>query len=242
MQRFLFFLYGSACYLLFLGLYAYMAGFVGGLLVPKSIDTSGASGILAAVVLDLLLIGLFAAQHSVMARPGFKRPWTRIVPQPIERSTYVLASCIVIGLLMWLWQGIDLVIWDISSPVGRSVAWGLFVLGWLAVPLVSLSINHFDLFGTRQVWLHLQGSDYQPLPFKVPFLYQFVRHPLYLGWMLAFWAIPTMTAGHLLFAVAMTGYMGLAAMAEERDLVAHFGRQYAEYQRQVPMFVPRLPS
>jgi protein-S-isoprenylcysteine O-methyltransferase Ste14 len=240
MQRYLFFLYGVGCHLLFLGLFAYMAGFTGNFLVPKTIDTTADGGIAAALAIDLVLLGLFAVQHSVMARPAFKRIWTRIVPQPIERSTYVLASCLVVGLLMWQWRGIDTIVWDIQHPVFRTAAWGLFAIGWLLVPLVTLLIDHFDLFGLRQVWLHLRGRAYEALPFRVPLLYKHVRHPLYLGWTIAFWATPTMTVGHLLYAFVLTGYMGLAALIEERDLVAHFGHQYEDYRRRVPMFVPKL--
>jgi protein-S-isoprenylcysteine O-methyltransferase Ste14 len=240
MKRIVFFVYGVVCHLLFLATFAYLAGFVGNFLVPKTIDTTAAGGVGLAVAVNLLLLGLFAAQHSIMARPAFKQRWTRIVPQPIERSTYVLASCAVTALLVWQWRGIDAVIWDIQQPVFRFAMWGLFAIGWLLVPVVSLLIDHFDLFGTRQVWLHLLGRDYNPLPFRVPLFYKHVRHPLYIGWTIAFWATPTMTVGHLLFAFVMTGYMGLAAIVEERDLVDHFGRQYEHYRQRVPMFVPRL--
>jgi protein-S-isoprenylcysteine O-methyltransferase Ste14 len=240
MKRIVFFVYGVACHLLFLATFAYLAGFVGNFFVPKTIDTTAAGGIGLAVAVNLLLLGLFAAQHSIMARPGFKRVWTRIVPQPIERSTYVLVTCAVTALLVWQWRGIDGVIWDIQQPVLRTAMWGLFAIGWLLVPVVSLLIDHFDLFGTRQVWLHLLGRDYESLPFRVPLFYKHVRHPLYIGWTIAFWATPTMTVGHLLFAFVMTGYMGLAAIVEERDLVDHFGQQYQTYRQRVPMFVPRL--
>ena len=242
MKRWIFFAYGVVCHLLFLGLYAYMAGFVGNLLVPKSIDTPTGDPMGVAIAINLSLLGLFALQHSVMARPAFKEVWTRLVPRPIERSTYVLASCLVTALVMWQWRGMETVVWNIEQPELRSLAWGLFAAGWLLVPAVSLLINHFDLFGTRQVWLHLQGKPYTPLPFGTPLFYKHVRHPLYIGWALAFWATPTMTAGHLLFAAVLTGYMMIAAVFEERDLVAHFGHQYAEYRRRVPMFVPRLAA
>jgi protein-S-isoprenylcysteine O-methyltransferase Ste14 len=241
-QRYIFFLYGVGCYLLFLGTAGYMAAFVGGFLVPKTIDTTapGTEGI--AVAINLLLLWLFATQHSVMARPAFKRIWTRLVPKPIERSTYVLASCAVLALLMWQWRGIDLVVWDIQHPAVRAALWGLFAIGWLSVPFVTLLIDHFDLFGLRQVWLYLRGRPYESLPFRVPLFYKHVRHPLYLGWTLAFWATPTMTAGHLMFAAVLTGYMGLAAIVEERDLVDHFGAAYEDYRRRVPMFVPHVTA
>lgn len=239
MRRWSFFVYGVFAHLLFLPISLYMACFVGGLLVPKTIDSPSAGGVYAAGV-DLALIGLFALQHSIMARPWFKEYWTRLVPQPIERSTYVLASCAVTVLLMWQWRGLDAVVWNVEQPVARGILWGLFAAGWMAVPAVTLLLNHFELFGVRQVWLYLRGRPYAPLPFRTPLAYRRVRHPLYLGWALAFWATPTMTLGHLLFAGAMTLYMVGAAFIEERDLVRHFGSVYREYQRRVPMFVPRF--
>ncbi|MBX7164757.1 MAG: isoprenylcysteine carboxylmethyltransferase family protein [Pirellulales bacterium] len=240
MKRSLYLVYGVACHLLFLGIFVYLAGFVGNALVPKSIDSAPAGPVGAAVVVNLLLLALFAAQHSIMARPAFKIIWTRIVPQPIERSTYVLASCLVTMVLMWQWRTIDVVVWDVQTPVLRAAAWVLFAIGWLLVPGVTLLINHFDLFGTRQVWLHWRRQDYTALPFREPLAYKHVRHPLYVGWAIAFWATPVMTAGHLLFAGVMTVYMALAAVVEERDLVSHFSHQYEDYRRRVPMFVPRL--
>lgn len=239
MRRWSFFVYGVFCHLLFLATYAYMAAFVGGFLVPTSMDSVSAEPLYAASV-DLLLIGLFALQHSIMARPWFKRAWTRLIPEPIERSTYCLFSCVLLFLLMWQWQGIGPVIWSVEQPVGRWLMWALFAAGWLMVPAVSLMINHFDLFGTRQVWLYLRGRPYTSLPFRTPLLYSRIRHPLYIGWTLAFWATPTMTLGHLLFAVTMTLYMAAAARIEERDLVGHFGDTYRAYQRRVPAFIPRL--
>jgi protein-S-isoprenylcysteine O-methyltransferase Ste14 len=239
MRRWSFFVYGVFCYLLFFATYAWMAGFVGNLLVPKSIDSPSAPGLFS-VGLNLLLIGLFGVQHSLMARPWFKRIWTRLVPQEIERSTYVLMSCVVVGFLMWQWRALDEVIWDVQHPVGRGLLWGLFAAGWLLVPATSFMISHGDLFGTRQVWLYLRGRPYTSLPFRTPMLYNRIRHPLYIGWALAFWATPTMTLGHLLFAGTLTLYMVVAARIEERDLVGHFGDTYRAYQRRVPMFIPRL--
>lgn len=239
MKRWLFFVYGALCHLLFLATFAWLAGFVGDFLSPKSIDSPSGGG-LDAVGVDLALLGLFALQHSVMARPGFKRIWTRLVPQPIERSTYVLISCLVTFLLIWQWRGIDTVVWKVQHPLAHSLLWALFAAGWLLVPAVTLLINHFDLFGTRQTWLYLRGRPYASLPLRAPLLYKRVRHPLYLGWTLAFWATPTMTLGHLLFAGMMTLYMALAALVEERDLVAQHGDAYRDYQRRVPMFIPRL--
>jgi len=242
MKRRLFFLYGVGCHLLFLLTFLYMAGFVGDLFVPKSIDTVGGGSTAAAVIVNLCLLALFAVQHSVMARPGFKRFWTRVVPEPIERSTYVLLSCLVTFVVMWQWRGISTPVWNVEHAVARAAVWTLFAAGWLMVFLVSLLINHFDLFGTRQVWLYLKRRPYTPLPFHTPSLYKHIRHPLYIGWTIAFWATPTMSVGHLIFATVLTGYMALAATVEERDLIQHFGRQYSEYRRRVPMFVPRFTS
>jgi len=238
MKRAVFFAYGAFCHLLFLAIYAYFAGFVGNYFVPRSID-SGAGGPLAwAAGIDLALLLLFALQHSVMARPAFKSVWTKLVPQPIERSTYVLASCIVLAVVIWQWRPINVVIWDVQDPVGWGLLTGMFVAGVLGVPLVSLMINHFDLFGTRQVWLYLRGEPYTPLPFSTPLAYGLVRHPLYVAWAIAFWATPTMTLGHLLFAAVLTVYMVAASRVEERDLVEYFGRAYEDYRRSVPAFLP----
>jgi protein-S-isoprenylcysteine O-methyltransferase Ste14 len=242
MRKYAYFFYGVMCHLLFLVTFAYMIGFFGDFLVPKSIDTPGEGSVAVALAMNLLMVVLFAAQHSVMARPAFKRIWTRIVPTPIERSTYVLLSCVVVIVLMWQWRAVTTVVWDFQHPILRGVMWALFVMGWLLIPAVSLLIDHFDLFGTRQVWLYLRGRKYTSLAFRVPLLYKYVRHPLYIGWTIAFWATPTMTVGHLLLALGLTGYMALAARVEERDLVDHFGSQYEEYKRRVPMFIPRLTA
>lgn len=242
MQRLAFFLYGVGCHLFFLAIYVWMGAFVGNVLVPRSIDAPSGGPVPQAIAIDLLLIAAFGLQHSVMARPAFKRVWTRIIPKPIERSTYVLASCLVTILLMWQWRPIDVTIWDVHNEIARAGLTALFAIGFLAVPAVSLMINHFDLFGTRQVWLHLKGKEYTPLPFRTPLAYGRVRHPLYVGWALFFWATPTMTAGHLLFAVTLTAYMVIASVIEERDLVAYFGPEYEAYQQRVPRFVPRLAT
>ncbi len=239
-EALVFLAYGLGAYFAFLAVYAYFAGFVGNLLVPKSIDAPVVSSVSAAVLVNLLLLVLFAAQHSIMARPAFKRVWTRLVPDAIERSTYVWLSNLVLIVLIALWQPIDAVVWDVQQPLARGLMWALFAAGWLAVPVVSLMINHFDLFGTRQVWLHFSDKPYTPLPFRTPAAYSRVRHPLYLGWALAFFATPTMSAGHLLLAGTLTVYMALAAIVEERDLIAHFGHAYHHYRKHVPMFVPRV--
>jgi protein-S-isoprenylcysteine O-methyltransferase Ste14 len=214
---------------------------VGNYVVPKSIDAPPASAGYSvgwATTVDMLLVLMFAVQHSVMARPGFKAVWTRIVPQPIERSTYVLLSNVALGLLIVLWQPIDAVVWQTPSGVATYLAIALFAAGWLLVPAVSFMLNHFDLFGTRQVWLHLRNKPYTSLRFATPGLYGVVRHPLYIGWAMAFWCTPTMTVGHLLLAASLTIYMALASRVEERDLVSHFGAEYEDYRRRVPAFVP----
>jgi protein-S-isoprenylcysteine O-methyltransferase Ste14 len=230
--------YGIGCYVLFLATYAYFACFVGNLVLPLTIDTGPSSSLAWAAVIDVALVWLFGLQHSVMARPAFKARWTRVVPTPIERSTYVLASCVVLIQLMWLWQPIDIVLWNVANPIGYWVAMALFATGWLLVPLVSLAISHFDLFGVRQVWLHFTDRAYSSLPFRTPWPYSVVRHPLYIAWGIAFWATPTMTLGHLLLAVGMSVYMVAASRVEEQDLVDYFGSVYENYRRDVPAFLP----
>ncbi|MFN3152070.1 methanethiol S-methyltransferase [Bremerella sp.] len=242
MLRVFSFLYAVFAYFGFLAVVAYFMAFLAGIIVPVTVDTPSPLPLGAAIAIDIGLIALFAAQHSIMARPAFKRMWTKIVPEPIERATYVWASNIVLAIVLLCWQGIDLVIWDIQQPALQITMWALYVIGFLMVPVVSLMINHFDLFGLRQAWLHLMQKEYKPLPFRKPLLYALVRHPLYVAWAAAFWFTPTMTAGHLLFAMGMTVYMGVAAIIEERDLVRVYGEQYRHYQRTVGMFVPRLSS
>jgi protein-S-isoprenylcysteine O-methyltransferase Ste14 len=244
MQRKLFFVYGVASHAMFLGVYAWMALFVGnlGFGLIRTIDAPATTSLATALAVNTLLVALFGVQHSVMARPGFKKWWTQFVPQPIERATYVLLSNLLMMLLLWQWQPMGGVVWNVTNSIGRALLHGLFAIGWFMVPAVSLLINHFDLFGTRQVWLHLRGQEYRSLPFRTPMIYRYVRHPLYIGWMTAFWATPTMTVAHLVFAVLMTLYIFVAIPLEERDLVAHFGEQYASYRRRVGGLVPRLAS
>jgi protein-S-isoprenylcysteine O-methyltransferase Ste14 len=240
-RRWLFLVYGIGCHLLFLAIYAWLAAFVGNLLLPRTIDSPTTGEPMAvAIAINVALLLAFGLQHSIMARPAFKQVWTRYIPRPIERSTYVLVSCLMTALLIWQWRPIPTVIWQAESAAAWWLGMSLFAAGWLMVPVVSLMINHFDLFGTRQVWLHWQGRDYTPLPFKTPLAYGWVRHPLYIGWALAFWATPTMTLGHLLFAGVLTAYMGIAAIIEERDLVDLYGHHYENYRRRVPMFLPGL--
>jgi protein-S-isoprenylcysteine O-methyltransferase Ste14 len=240
MRRILFFAYGVLSHVLFLAVFAYMAGFVGNLLVPISIDAPGAGFAWGAVLGNLLLVALFGLQHSAMARPRFKAWLTRVVPPEIERSTYVLVSNALMIGLMALWQPLGPNVWHVESAPGRAVLWTLFAAGWLMVPLVSLLIDHFDLFGTRQVWLQLRGTAYTHKPFRTPAVYRVVRHPLYVAWILAFWATPTMSVGHLLFAAGMTACILVAIPLEERDLAALHGERYRAYRRAVPALVPRL--
>ncbi|HTQ39016.1 MAG TPA: NnrU family protein [Pirellulales bacterium] len=250
MKRIVFLGYGIVCYLMFQVVYTCLACFVENFALPKTIDSvpvasdaaavAGSTTWGAAVAIDVVLLLLFGLQHSVMARPWFKQAWTKIVPQEIERSTYVLISNLTLLLMMWQWRAIPLVVWDVPGTAVRVLLIAISVVGWLIVPTVSLMINHFDLFGVRQVWLQWRGRKYSSLPFGVPMLYRYMRHPLYVGFALALWATPTMTVGHLLMAGVLTGYMVLASKIEERDLVNHFGALYADYRRQVPAFVPRI--
>jgi protein-S-isoprenylcysteine O-methyltransferase Ste14 len=237
MSRIIAFTYGVVSYAVFFGTFLYAAGFVGNLMVPKTLDGVPTGALGASVAIDLGLLALFAVQHSVMARPAFKRWWTRIVPTAVERSTYVLASSVALLLLFWQWRPLGGVVWDVDAPIGRAVLHAGFVFGWLLVLATTFLINHFDLFGLRQVWLHLRGRPYTPLHFTMPGPYKLVRHPLYVGWLFAFWSTPTMTATHLLFAVATTAYILIAIRFEERDLLA-VHPEYARYQERVPMLVP----
>lgn len=240
MLRVIVFLYGLFAYATFLGVFLYCIGFVGNLLVPTSLDGAPVSPLGKALLINAALLTIFALQHSIMARQWFKKLWTKIVPEPIERSTYVLFTNIALAALVWYWQPIGGVVWSVESQLFQTVLWALFAFGWLLVLLSTFMIDHFDLFGMRQVTLYLMKKPYTPLEFKIPWLYKYVRHPLYIGFLFAFWATPTMTMSHLLFAVATTAYILVAVRIEEGDLVKAFGAKYTDYRRRVPMFIPGL--
>jgi len=233
-------IYGVVCHVMFLLVFLYLICFLGNFdsLVPKTIDsgTPGPWGI--ALLVNILLLAIFAVPHSVMARPGFKQWWTRFVPQVVERSTYVLQANLLVILLFWQWQPMTGVVWEVQNPLGANVLWGLFFLGFGLVVLASFVVDHFDLFGTRQVILYALGREYTDPTFKVRGFYKFVRHPILLGWHMAFWFTPHMTTGHLLFAIATTTYMLIAIRFEERDLATFYGEAYRDYRRKVSMLIP----
>ncbi len=238
MGRIAAFIYGAATYLLMFVTLLYLFAFLANIGVPKGVDDGGAMPFALALMINIGLIVLFGVQHSVMARPGFKKGWTRIVPQPIERSTYVLISTLLFILLFWAWQPMTAVIWNVEALWAQAAVWGVFALGIVLLFASTFVINHFDLFGLRQIWLNLTKKPYTYLKFKVTFFYKFVRHPLYVGWFMIFWATPQMTVGHLLLAIGMSAYILIAIRYEERDLVKFHGETYREYQRTVPMLIP----
>jgi methanethiol S-methyltransferase len=231
-------LYGTLTYVLFLGTFLYAIAFVANLPVPKTIDSGPTGPLVPSLLINVLLLGVFAIQHSVMARPAFKRWWTRIVPPSVERTTYVLLASLALLLLYWQWRPMTGIIWSASDPVAAIVLQTISWIGWTVVLASTFMINHFELFGLRQVLARLLGRELPPAEFKTPMLYKVVRHPLYLGFLLAFWATPTMTVGHLVFAIATTGYILIGIWLEERDLIALFGDQYRRYRQQVSMLIP----
>ena len=239
-QRIVVFLYGVVSYAIFLATFLYALGFVGNFAVPKSLDAAPTLPFGQALAIDLGLLTLFALQHSVMARPAFKRWWTRIIPTAAERSTYTLASSVALLALFAYWQPLGGVVWNIQHPVGAGLMYAGFAFGWGLVLVTTFLINHFDLFGLRQVWLFLRGRPYTKLVFVQPGIYSRVRHPLYLGWLFAFWATPTMTVTHLLFALVTTAYILVAIRFEERDLIEEHGVDYQRYRKRVPMLIPSL--
>ncbi|HZQ40619.1 MAG TPA: isoprenylcysteine carboxylmethyltransferase family protein [Rhizomicrobium sp.] len=240
MSRILAILYAAIAYVMFLGTFLYAIAFVGNLGVPRSIDVGPSAPLQTALIIDVVLLGVFAVQHSLMARPFFKQWWTNFVPPSVERTTYVLFSNLALLLLYWQWRPITMGIWNVTG-MGATALWVVFWAGWLTVLLSTFMISHFELFGLTQVWLNFRQQKPPTPQFRTPLFYGFVRHPIYLGFILAFWATPNMTAGHLLFALATTAYILIAIQFEEHDLIAMFGDAYRNYRRQISMLIPLPP-
>ncbi|MHC4421415.1 MAG: methanethiol S-methyltransferase [Planctomycetota bacterium] len=239
MGRFFVLLYGTVIYVIFVVTFVYAMGFVGGIAVPKTIDSGVEGAVLPSILINIALLGLFAVQHIVMARPEFKTRWTKIVPKPIERSTFVLATCLCLGLTFWQWRPMTGIVWHVEQPLARGLLIGVSLFGWLLVLYSSFLIDHFDLFGLRQVVLYWRQQVYTHRPFVERSLYKWVQHPLMVGFLIAFWATPTMTAGHLLFAVVTTAYIVVGTRIEERDLARMLGDDYHQYRARTARFLPR---
>ncbi len=237
MNRTLALIYGVLVYLVFLATFTYAICFVGDIVVPKTIDSGAESPLFLAIAIDALLLAGFAIQHSVMARQGFKRVWTQVVPRQLERPTYVLAASLMLLLLLWQWRPIPQTVWELHGGVA-TVIWVTFWLGWAILLTSTFLINHFELFGLKQVWTFFSYAEHQEGKFRTPSLYKVVRHPLYLGFVIAFWSAPRMSLGHLIFSIATTGYILLGIFFEERDLIATYGRAYRDYRNRVPMLIP----
>ena len=232
--RWLAFAYGALSYAAFFGVFLYLIGFVGNLVVPKSLDSGPAYAFMPALLMNMFLIALFAIQHTIMARWQFKKHWIKIIPRPIERSTFVLVTSVLLAVIFWQWRTMPGVVWEVENAIGRSVLQGLFWAGWLIVLTSMYLINHFELFGLQQVYYNLRGQKHTPPKFRTPLLYKLVRHPMMTGMIIAFWATPRMTVSHLVFAAGMTAYIFMGTYLEEKDLVHHLGDDYRKYQEEVP--------
>ena len=240
LKRFSVLAYGLGCYGLFQGVFLYSVGFIGNFATPTRLDAPADGDLLTAALVNAGLLAMFALQHSGMARPAFKRWWTRIIPQPIERSTYVLFSNVAMIVMFAFWRPLGGMVWEVDHTVGRAAIYSLYGLGWLTVLYATCLINHFDLFGLRQVWCYFRNRPCAPLEFRIPGMYRHVRHPLYVGWLIVMWSAPAMSVSHLMFAIGATGYILVAIVFEERDLVDSLGSPYAEYQRSTPKLIPRF--
>jgi protein-S-isoprenylcysteine O-methyltransferase Ste14 len=238
MKKMMSVLYGAVAYASFFGAFSYAIGFVGNLLVPKSIDSGAEGDFGMSLLINMSVLAMFALQHSVMARPWFKEAWTKVIPEPIERSTYVLLASLILILTFWQWRPMPGIIWQVENAMGQAALMTLQMAGWAIVFLAAVMIHHFDLFGLRQVYLYARGERYRDLGFRTPGFYKFVRHPIMLGFLIAFWATPNMTVGHLVFAATTTAYIMVGIHFEERDLMRHHDQRYMAYRQQVPALIP----